>query len=170
MEVSVRKVPAFKALVCEAEGHFEELGQKVRKAWRTVGSHLAEYARGEEEAGYVFIPQWEAPSSSVLRLKVGVHLPENREIPDAGDLEVLSVPERTYAVVTCRGGREEMMNLYGRLEEWIGGSGYEPDNEEGVYSFEVNPLKPVNPFDIPADAIDAFHFDIYRAVRLRHQP
>ncbi|MGX4585639.1 hypothetical protein [Paenibacillus chitinolyticus] len=77
------------------------------------------------------------------------------------------MPERTYAVATCRGSREEMMNLYGRLEEWIGGSRYEPDNEEGVYSFEVNPLKPVNPSDIPPDMIDAIHFDIYRAVRLR---
>ncbi|MCY9589819.1 hypothetical protein PC41400_16500 [Paenibacillus chitinolyticus] len=61
-----------------------------------------------------------------------MRLPENREIPAAGDLELLSMLETTYAVVTCRGSREEMMNLYGRLEEWIGGSGYEPDNEEGV--------------------------------------
>ncbi|MFC9774102.1 hypothetical protein [Paenibacillus chitinolyticus] len=98
-----------------------------------------------------------------------MRFPENREIPAAGDLELLSVPERTYAVATCRGSPEKMMNLYVRLEEWIGGSGYEADNEEGVYSFEVNPLKPVNPFDIPANVIDAFHFDIYRAVRLRHQ-
>ncbi|WP_317954741.1 hypothetical protein [Paenibacillus chitinolyticus] len=98
-----------------------------------------------------------------------MRLPENREISAAGDLELLSVPERTYAVATSRGSREEMMNLYGRLEEWIGGSRYETDNEEGGYSFEVTPLKPVNPFDIPPDVIGAIHFDIYRAVRLRHQ-
>ncbi|MBV6715449.1 hypothetical protein KV564_17460 [Paenibacillus chitinolyticus] len=46
---------------------------------------------------------------------------------------------------------------------------FKPYNEEGVYSFEVNPLKPANPFDISTDMIDAFHFDIYRAVRLRRQ-
>ncbi|MFE4570846.1 hypothetical protein [Paenibacillus chitinolyticus] len=41
---------------------------------------------------------------------------KKREIPAAGDLELLSMLETTYAVVTCRGSREEMMNLYDRLE------------------------------------------------------
>ncbi|MFS0838612.1 GyrI-like domain-containing protein [Paenibacillus sp. 1P03SA] len=168
MKVSIRRIPAFRAVVCKAEGRFEELGQKVREAWRTVGSHHAEYAREGEEAGYVFIPQWGDPSPSVHRLKVGVRLPAGAGIAGNGELELLAVPERTYAVVTCRGSREEMRNIYGLLEEWIGSSGYEPDNEEGVYSFEVNPLNPLNPFDIPADVIDAFHFDIYRAVRRRY--
>jgi predicted transcriptional regulator YdeE len=142
-----------------------ELGKDVRRAWHELVTvvELEGLPWTEKEIGYVLIPQWGAEPREVLELWVGVKLDGTERIPAGA--EVLHIPARTYAAVPVRGDREQMMRAYSFIEEWINREGLVKDTDEGVYGLEPNRIVPDNPFDIPADTIDRFDFDIMVAIK-----
>lgn len=51
------------------------------------------------------------------------------------------------------------------MNEWFENNDYERDYSPSVYSFEANSLELVNPFDIPADQINYFDFEIFAPIK-----
>jgi hypothetical protein len=84
-------------------------------------------------------------------------------LPD--EVEQVVIPSRRYVAAPCVGGKEEMYRMYGELREWTVSQGFAIDNSEGAWTVEANRLKPVNPFEIPAENIEAFDFDILYAIK-----
>lgn len=119
--------------------------------------------RIDDDCGFVFIPNWKWRINGQQVLLVGVEVKDVRELSE--DMIGLHIPEREYVTAKVRGGEDTMMDTYSAIHEWISDNDYEIDPTQGVYGFEVNSLKPVNPFDIPHDRISYFDYDVYNAVR-----
>ncbi|WP_123041876.1 GyrI-like domain-containing protein [Cohnella candidum] len=138
-------------------------GAKVREAWKQVEVLLADHpAVADRENGLVFIPEWQW-KTGVETLWVGVEIRDAEGLPQG--LQTVSLPARTYARIRVRGDKQRMWETYEELSAWFRSGPYERDTEEGSLGFESNPLHPVNPFDIPADEINDFHFDIYAPIK-----
>lgn len=160
MKVAIVTKPELNALVLKSE----QSGLDVRAAWKKVMQLVQERKTDwNRNLGYVFIPEWQWPTG-VMELWVGVEvesfLPENNE-----DFELFTLPGRRYASIRVQGDREQMHKTYQYLNEWFQDSGYERDMTHGSFGFEANRLNPVNPFDIPADQIDFFDFEIYAPIK-----
>ncbi|MGI2295989.1 effector binding domain-containing protein [Paenibacillus sp. GXUN7292] len=167
MEAQLIRNAAFTAAVRKAAGSMKnfELGKEVRRVWHEVIAAIEQEGLewNEKDVGYVFIPQWVTEPIDELELLVGVKIDSTDRTP-AG-LQILKVPARTYVSVPARGDRDQIMRAYAFIEEWIGREGYIKVTEEGVYGMEPNRLTPENPFDIPADRINRFDFDIMIAIK-----
>ncbi|MFD0696901.1 effector binding domain-containing protein [Paenibacillus sp. GCM10027628] len=164
MDVIVKQVPALKAAVLPAVADFSSMGHEVRKAWHQVVEALpvGHPNRTNTDRGIVFIPQWEARIEGKPVLYAGVEINAKDDVPQY--LEVIDIPEHTYAAIHVQGDREQMWSIYKQLDEWIANSGeYRLANEQGSFGFEVNDLQ-VNPFDIPWDIINEFNYEIYKAI------
>lgn len=159
---------AFHVAAIKAAGsmkHFE-LGKDVRRAWHELFAMMNPEPGlwNDREAGYVLCPQWNTGRcDNRLELWVGVPISSAERIPAGARL--LHMPARTYATVVCRGDRDHMNRAYGYIQEWMRAEGHEADDAEGVFGMEPNRLSPVNPFDIPADEIERFDFDIMIAIK-----
>jgi predicted transcriptional regulator YdeE len=99
-----------------------------------------------------------------LELWVGVKVDLFESIPSG--VEKVVIPTRKYAKTTCNCHNSEQMNqTYGYLNDWIKKEGLEPDYDKNAFSLEPNRLSLFNPFDIPADAIQDFDFDILYPIK-----
>ncbi|MCD9023620.1 effector binding domain-containing protein [Cohnella silvisoli] len=138
-------------------------GSDVRQAWKRVQQLLKGHpAVGNDEYGHVLIPEWQWPTE-VTTLWTGVEVNSFDNLPEG--LETITIPARRFARITVKGNRERMNETYAYLGEWFGTEGYERDMNEGSYGYEANRLMPINPFDIPANEIDEFDFDIYAPIK-----
>jgi|GEM_PF-3417495 len=167
MEARLVTVDAFYAATLKARGSMKnfELGKDVRRAWHELQSILKreKAEQDDKELGYVFCPQWTTEHTEELELWVGVKVGSEAQIAEGVD--ILHIPKKTYAAVTCKGDRAYMDRAYSYIYDWMGQNGYVSDNSEGIFSMEPNRLIPVNPFDLPADKIDRFDFDIMIAIK-----
>lgn len=137
-------------------------GQLVREAWAQAATWLQDnQAVADREHGYVFIPEWQW-ATEVTTLWVGVPVNHTEGLP-AG-LVTIKLPARRYAKLTVQGDRAHMEEAYSHLFDWFEQGPFVRDTQEGSYGFETNRLHPVNPFDIPADEINAFDYDIYAPI------
>lgn len=160
MNVTIVTKPELKAIVLKSD----QSGPDVRGAWKKVLQHIQERAIDwNRDLGYVFIPEWQWPTG-VMELWVGVEV-ESFQQEHNGDFELFSLPGRRYASIRVQGDRDQMHKTYQYLNEWFQESGYERDMTHGSFGFEANLLNPVNPFDIPADQIDYFDFEIYAPIK-----
>ncbi|WP_274362247.1 GyrI-like domain-containing protein [Paenibacillus thermotolerans] len=159
MIVSIVTRPAVKAVVLKSAQN----GRDVRTAWKEVQRIIQENSveRVNREVGIVFVPEWQW-ETGVKELWVGVEVASDVQVPDA--LELLTLPARTYATIRVYGDREQMDKTYSDLNDWFKESSYQRDYRLGSYSFEANRLNPTNPFDIPADEINHFDFEIYAPI------
>ncbi|MCC3376595.1 GyrI-like domain-containing protein [Cohnella sp. REN36] len=163
MNITIVERPALLAVVLKIPRD----GGEVRRAWQAVNAAMEGHpARANGEFGLVFIPEWQW-KSEVTTLWVGVEVSSLEGLPEG--FETISIPARQYAKTTVRGDRERMNETYGALFEWFAQGEYERDMAEGSLGFEENRLSPVNPFDIPADEIDEFDFDIYAPIAGRKE-
>jgi len=138
-------------------------GSRVREAWKEVAALLDGHpAVADREHGYVFIPEWQW-ATEVTTLWVGMIVHHFDAIPDK--LETVNIPAKRYAKLTVSGDRSRMNEAYGYLFEWFRNGPYERDISEGSLGFEMNRLHPVNPFEIPADEINEFDYDIYAPIK-----
>jgi predicted transcriptional regulator YdeE len=141
----------------------ERSGSEVRRAWRLVQELMKGHpAVSNEEYGIVVIPEWQWPTE-VTTLWTGIEVASFENLPEG--LEIITIPGRRFAKTTVKGNREHMEQAYGSLNEWFKAEGYERDYHEGSYGYEANRIQPVNPFDIPADTIDVFDYDIYAPIK-----
>ncbi|MBB6671055.1 GyrI-like domain-containing protein [Cohnella nanjingensis] len=158
MEITIVERPALQAVVLKIPRD----GSEVRRAWKIVHAAMADHpALANREYGLVFIPEWQW-ETEVTTLWVGVEVRSLEGLP--GGFETISIPARKYAKVTVVGNRQRMDETYGSLFEWFDRGEYERDVSEGSLGFEENRLHPVNPFDIPADEIAFFDYDIYAPI------
>ncbi|XID92867.1 GyrI-like domain-containing protein [Paenibacillaceae bacterium WGS1546] len=138
-------------------------GQGTREAWSRVQEALRDCPLAvSDELGYVAIPEWQW-AEGVSTLWTGVEVGGFDGLP-AG-LEKLEIPGRRYARLRVKGDREQMNRAYAYLNEWFRTEGLERDASEGSFGMEANRLKPVDPFSIPADEIDAFDFEIFAPIK-----
>lgn len=136
-------------------------GAEVRKGWHLLQKKLEGRSWNNRNIGYVFIPEWQW-ASGVKELYVGVEL-DTDMVPRGAEKFV--VPTKLYATIKVHGDKKHMEESYAFLNEWIKANGYEKDISKGSYSVEANPLKPVNPFDIPADEVKEYEYTIYAPVK-----
>ncbi|MFX3633162.1 MAG: GyrI-like domain-containing protein [Candidatus Pristimantibacillus sp.] len=159
MNIDIVERPELKAAVlCIARD-----GSQVRKAWKEVQSLLGDHPNVVDKAnGYVFIPEWQW-ATGVTTLWVGVAVSSFESLPDG--LEKLTIPAKKFVQVRVKGDRSCMEKTYSDLFEWFRTGPYERDMSEGSYGYERNGLHPINPFEIPADEIDYFDFDIFAPIK-----
>ncbi|WP_339324624.1 hypothetical protein [Paenibacillus sp. FSL W8-0194] len=74
------------------------------------------------------------------------------------------MPAKRFAKMTVQGNRTRMEEAYDALFKWFAEGAYVRDTRDGSFGFEMNRLHPLNPFDIPADEIDDFDFDIFAPI------
>lgn len=141
--------------------HIKRNGHEVRRAWKELQAKIKGISVNRE-FGYVLIPEWQWPTE-VTQLWVAVEVVSFDRIPEG--LQTIVIPAKKYAKITVRGDRPTMDQTYGYLWNWFENSGYERDMSEGSLGFEANRLQPVNPFEIDADKIDYFDFDIYAPIK-----
>ncbi|MCA0756847.1 effector binding domain-containing protein [Paenibacillus sp. N4] len=159
MKVEIVVRPEMKAAVLRVPRD----GSRVRQAWKEVEELLSGHpAVDDGENGFVFIPEWQW-ATEVTTLWVGMKVNTFESLPEG--LETIEIPAKRFAKVTVRGDRSRMDETYGNLFDWFSNGPYERDVSEGSYGYEMNRLRPVNPFDIPADEIDYFDFDIYAPIK-----
>lgn len=138
-------------------------GHQVREAWKKVASLLEHHpAVTDREHGYVFIPEWQW-SSEVTTLWVGMAVEHFDGLPD--ELEQITIPAKRFARLRVDGDRTRMEQAYGYLFKWFEQGPYERDMQEGSFGYEMNRLQPINPFEIPADEINYFDYDIYAPIK-----
>lgn len=138
-------------------------GNRVRQAWEEVAGLLDGHpAVADMENGFVFIPEWQW-ASEVTTLWVGMKVKTFESLPDG--LEMLTIPAKKFAKITVKGNRTRMDETYSFLFEWFRTGTYERDISEASFGYEMNRLYPVNPFEISADEIDFFDYDIYAPIR-----
>ncbi|MBB6732380.1 effector binding domain-containing protein [Cohnella zeiphila] len=149
------ELPEWKAAVIRSECN----GYGTREAWAKIREQLSGspvYENAEE--GFVFVPEWQW-RTAVRELWTGVKVDSFDGLPDG--VERWTVPGGRYARVTVRGGRDRIDAAYGILDDWFAVTGHIRNTEEGSFGFDANRLKPIHPFDVPADEIDWFDYDIY---------
>ncbi|MBW5448320.1 hypothetical protein GE107_19950 [Cohnella sp. CFH 77786] len=138
-------------------------GARVRQAWKEISGLLDGHPNvADREHGLVFIPEWQW-ATEVTTLWVGIEVSTFDNLPPG--LERIAIPAKKFAKVTVKGDRARMNETYHFLGEWFRNGPYERDVSEGSLGYEINRLHPVNPFDIPADTIDYFEFDIYAPIK-----
>ncbi|WP_025025914.1 GyrI-like domain-containing protein [Caldalkalibacillus mannanilyticus] len=147
--------------------HQFELGKAVRKSWGILQEKLNSNHEWkiDQDTGFVFYnhERMQRPDGQ-LELRVGVKVHSYDTLPY--DVEVVDIPRRKYAKISCFcDGREVMENRYQLLNQWIEKEGFEIDTELGSYTLEPNRLTQFNPFDIPADEIQTFDFDILYPIK-----
>jgi predicted transcriptional regulator YdeE len=168
MEASVVAKEKLLLAVLKTEGSVADygLGKDVRRAWKEL-QHKLEHSSSllsNSSIGYVVYPQWNTGATDETHsLWVGVQVNSFEGLPEG--VEQLAIPGRRYAAAACTGDSQHMFNLYGELRDWAGSNGYVLDTDEGAWTVEANRLQPVNPFEIPADQINAFDFDILYAIK-----
>lgn len=160
MEVVVVTRPEMKAIALRTKCN----GRNVRLAWNEGQDIIKkrDIVSVNRDIGYVFVPEWQW-STTIEDLWVGVEV--EGFISAHEGFEHLIFPERKYASIKVIGDRQQMDKAYRYLDEWFKESTYERDCSQGVYSLEANKLKPVNPFDIPADEIKYFDFEVYAPIK-----
>lgn len=170
MEATVVAKDQLQLAVLRAEGTFADfqLGKDVRRAWQELQAALAEHKSliVNDSIGYIIYPQWGLEgqgNGDNHTLWVGVQVKSFEELPK--QVERVTIPSRRYVAAPCVGGKEEMYRMYGELREWAIHQGCTIDNSEGAWTVEANRLKPVNPFEMPAETIEAFDFDILYAIK-----
>ncbi|MCI3921259.1 VOC family protein [Paenibacillus sp. TRM 82003] len=158
MKVDIVERPELKAAVLEIPRN----GSRVREAWKEVAALLEGHpAVADREHGYVFIPEWQW-ATEVTTLWVGMAVHKFEGLPEG--LQRVTIPAKRFAKTTVQGDRSHMTDIYGKLFEWFRDGPYERDVALGSLGYEANRLFPTNPFDIPADEIDAFDYDIYAPI------
>ena len=143
-----------------------ELEKNVRNAWMELQNKLQADSQllANPKIGYVIYPQWGKDRlSEQQKVWVGQQISSIDGLPE--DLKAITIPGRRYAAAVCQGNREHMYRMYGELREWTGEHGVLIDTSEGAWTVEAYKLSPSNPFDIPADEINAFDFDILYAIK-----
>ncbi|XEC97703.1 effector binding domain-containing protein [Paenibacillus tarimensis] len=161
MEVTIVTKPAIKALVLKTLMSKRD----VRAAWKEVQQFVQDKNIDwvNRDLGYVFVPEWQW-ASRVEDLWVGVEVKSFQ--PEARDeFELMTIPERQYARIRVYGDKEQMDRTYNYLGDWFDGSKYERDYSHESFSFEANRLHPINPFEIPADEINFFDFEIFAPIK-----
>jgi predicted transcriptional regulator YdeE len=155
MKIEIIERPELKAAVLRIPRD----GKRVREAWKEISVLLeGNPAVTDREHGYVFVPEWQW-ATEVTTLWVGMTVDRLDGLP-AG-VETITIPPKRFAKLIVQGDRSQMEAAYGSLAQWFRDSSYDRDISEGSFSYEKNPLQPVNPFDIPADVIDHFDYEIY---------
>ncbi|HZG58744.1 GyrI-like domain-containing protein [Paenibacillus sp.] len=158
MKVEITARPELKAAVLEVPRD----GSRVREDWKTVAALLEGHpAVADREHGYVFIPEWQW-STEVTTLWVGMAVRTFEGLPEG--VQRVTIPAKRFAKTTVRGDRGQMNAAYGTLSDWFRSGPYERDVSMGSLGYEANRLAPVNPFDVPADVIDFFDYDIYAPI------
>lgn len=138
-------------------------GSKVREAWKEVMAKLDGHpSLADRENGLVFIPEWQW-ETEVIMLWVGVEVASFDSLPEG--LTTITIPARKFAKVSVKGDRNRMNETYDYLSEWFRTGPYERDMSEGSLGYERNRIQPVNPFEIPADKISYFEYDIYAPIK-----
>lgn len=159
MNISLVSRPEMLIAALQADSN----GHDVRRAWKEVDALLGNHPnRLNPQYGHVLIPEWQW-IDGVHSLWVGVEVNGEEGLP-AG-LELMSIPERYYAKATVQGDRIHMERIHVALHAWLDRNGYRRDDSEGTYRFEANRLVPVNPFELDADQIKMFDFDIYTPIK-----
>ncbi|WP_433620160.1 GyrI-like domain-containing protein [Paenibacillus cellulositrophicus] len=159
MNIEIVERPELKAAVL----HIPRDGRLVRDAWAQVSARLKHHPGvADREHGYVFIPEWQW-STEVTTLWVGMVVDHFEGLP--AELQQITIPAKRYAKLTVRGNRTHMEEAYGALFGWFEQGPYERDVRDGSFGYEMNRLQPVNPFEIPADDIDYFDYDIYAPIK-----
>lgn len=167
MEAQIVVWEAFNVFAIKAAGRMEnfELPKDVRRAWGDLQRVLAQSGAidqwTERNIGYVFYPQLQ--TAELIELWVGVKTDSTSNIPEG--VELLQIPARRYAAVPSVGDREQMNKAYQYIYQWVEKEGLQIDAREDVFTVEPNRLIPVNPFEIPADEIDRFDFQIMLALK-----
>ncbi|MFD1738878.1 effector binding domain-containing protein [Bacillus salitolerans] len=96
-----------------------------------------------------------------IELWVGVEV--NNTSFKHDECQIITIPKRLYAKLECRCfSKEQLDDRYTYLNNWIKQEGYQID--EG-FTIEPNRLTSFNPFDIPADEITAFDFDLLYPIK-----
>lgn len=138
-------------------------GHDVRRAWKEVEALAGNHRnRLNPNYGHVLIPEWQW-AEGVQTLWVGVEMECEEDLPEG--LEMMSIPARYYAKATVKGDRIHMERMHVALHAWLERQGYERDDSEGAYRFEANRLEPINPFELDADQIKIFDYDIYTPIK-----
>ncbi|MGZ9585272.1 GyrI-like domain-containing protein [Paenibacillus marinisediminis] len=159
MNISLVTRPEMTAAVIQTEQN----GFDVRRGWRYIQTLLQDHPnRTSMDYGFVFVPEWQWVTG-VNMLWVGVEVNSTDALP-AG-VETITIPARDYAKITVKGDRIHSERAYVALNSWFGRQGYTRDTSEGSIGFEANRLHPINPFDIPADKIQSFDYDIYAPIK-----
>jgi predicted transcriptional regulator YdeE len=159
MNIEIVERPEMKAAVLQIPRD----GNRVREAKKKVATLLDGHpAVADRENYYVFIPEWQW-TTEVTTLWVGVKVDTFDGLP--GGLEQITIPAKKFAKITVNGDRTRMDETYGYLADWFRTGPYERDMSEGSLGYEMNRLRPVDPFEIPADKITYFEFDIYAPIK-----
>ncbi|GAA0374585.1 GyrI-like domain-containing protein [Bacillus horti] len=163
MSAEVVTVESFKLLVLKANGSMEGsgLGKDIRRAWQELKNKLVNDSLAiDAEVGYVLYDQghMQQPDGS-LDAWVGVKVDSFDNAP-AG-VEQMVLPTRKYAKTSCQcKGREKMGERYQFLGKWIEQEGHQVDYNLGAFTLEPNYLNSINTFEIPADEVHEYDFDI----------
>jgi predicted transcriptional regulator YdeE len=159
MNVEIVERPEMKAVVVRIPRD----GKRVREAWKEISALLDGHpAVADRENGFVFIPEWQW-ATEVTDLWVGLPVKRFENLPT--QLEMITIPAKRFAMVKVKGDRLHVDAMYSGLFEWFTQSEYERDVQVGSFGYEMNSLHPVNPFEIPADVIDHFDFEIYAPIK-----
>ncbi|MEN2767902.1 GyrI-like domain-containing protein [Ornithinibacillus xuwenensis] len=169
LEATLVKVDSFQMLATKVKGKMKnfEAGKEVRKGWRRLQDVIApdRSILVEENEGIVFYNQADMvqPDGSI-ELWVGVKVNTITTIP--AEFQLVTIPERKYAKIECRCFSREQMDLrYNYLSQWMNEEGYQLDDGPNAFSLEPNRLDKFNTFEVPADQIQAFDFDILYPVK-----
>jgi predicted transcriptional regulator YdeE len=169
LEEKIVTKEGFNMIALRARGSMTdfELGKMVRVAWKELQHKLAtdDSCWSEKEIGYVFYSQGDMKKpDGKLELWVGVKVDLFENIPSG--VERVVIPTRKYATITCYcHGSKQMNRTYEYLSDWIKREGLKPDYNKDAFSLEPNRLSSFDPFDMPADEIQDFDFDILYPIR-----
>ncbi|MDX8365832.1 GyrI-like domain-containing protein [Cytobacillus sp. IB215665] len=166
-EVKIVTIEQFNMLALKVNGSMKnfEAGHEVRKGWKRLQDIIVanNIVSVEENEGIVFYDQANmVQSDGSIELSIGVKVEEIPYIPK--ECTKVTIPKRHYAKIECRCFSKEQMNLrYDYLNKWFKDKGYQIDNNS--FSLEPNRLDSFNPFEIPADEIQVFDFDILYPIK-----
>ncbi|MGM7682285.1 GyrI-like domain-containing protein [Cytobacillus sp. Hm23] len=166
-EVKIVTIEQFNMLALQVNGSMTnfEAGHEVRKGWKKLQDIIISnnIVSVEENEGIVFYDQANmVQSDGSIELSIGVKVEEIPYIPEK--CKKVTIPKRQYAKIECRCFSKEQMNLrYDYLNKWLKEKRYQIDNNS--LSLEPNRLDSFNPFEIPADEIQVFDFDILYPIK-----
>lgn len=159
MKVEIVERPEMRAAVLQIPRD----GNRVRQAWKEVAGLLDDHpVVADRQNGFVFIPEWQW-ATEVTTLWVGMEVSSFESLPDG--LGRVTIPQKRFAKISVKGNRDVMNATYGFLFDWFHTGPYERDVTEGSLGYERNSLHPINPFEIAADEIDYFDFDIFAPIK-----
>lgn len=158
MSVRLIDLPEMCFATIEVRGAFHELGERVPAAWQRLVERLPEIPGGGDDG--VFFGVFRQPGSgpddipNTYEYHVATQVAADAALPDG--LTRVTIPARTYAAATVRGGPEQIEATYLALARWLDENGHrEAPDAYGLERYETARQSVIPPYS-------TFDYDILR--------